>query len=56
MTIVGCRKVNGEEQFRVLNSWGKNWRDGGLCWFTSNYIAWSRTSDLTIISGWNRVK
>jgi hypothetical protein len=54
MVIVGYRTVDGKVQLRVLNSWGKYWRDGGLCWFTEDYITWSRSRDFTIIRGWKR--
>lgn len=56
MAIIGCKKVNGEERFRVLNSWGKYWRDNGKCWLTDEYITWGRTRDLTVISGWERLR
>ena len=56
MTIIGFQEYGSSTRFRVLNSWGKNWRDGGKCWFTEDYIMWSRTRDLTVISGWNRIK
>jgi len=39
MLIVGYRKTDSGYQFRVRNSWGSQWCDGGYCWFTENYIA-----------------
>ncbi len=54
MVIVGYR--DGGDLFRVLNSWGNDWRDGGLCWMTRDYITWSKTTDLTIIRGWERLQ
>lgn len=56
MVIIGYRTVDGETQFRVLNSWGKRWRDGGLCWFKERYITWGKTGDFTIVRGWKRLK
>lgn len=50
LIVVGYRTVEGKIQFRIRNSWGKNWGDNGYCWFTSNYLlgsmidAWSITN------------
>lgn len=55
MVIVGYKRTGGGYLFRVLNSWGKYWRDGGLCWFTEDYIMWEKSSDFTIIRGWRRI-
>lgn len=51
MLIVGYRKVNdGGYQFRIRNSWGKDWCDSGYCWFDSAYLhrsmldAWAITN------------
>ena len=32
MLIVGYDE--GKNSFRIMNSWGKEWRDGGFCWIT----------------------
>jgi len=32
MLVVGYD--DGKNSFRIMNSWGKEWRDGGYCWFT----------------------
>ena len=42
--------------FRVLNSWGRSWRDGGLCWFTEDYLRWAFTYDLWTFEGWQRLQ
>ncbi len=56
MLIVGWTTTgNGKLWFRVLNSWGGWWRDGGLCWLSSDYIEWMHTHDLHVIHGWERV-
>lgn len=34
MTIVG----HTGDRFRVVSSWGKTWRDGGLCWIADRRI------------------
>ena len=39
MLIVGYRKTDSGYQFRVRNSWGSQWCDGGYCWFTESYVA-----------------
>ena len=56
MLIVGYKYMDGQLWFRVLNSWGANWRDHGFCWMSSDYIAWSQTTDLHIIYGWKRLQ
>lgn len=34
------------ERFRVLNSWGTYWGDGGFAWLDGAYLNWPRTQDL----------
>lgn len=46
----------GEVWFRVLNSWGSRWRDGGMCWMSADYMRWHKTTDLHIIYEWERVQ
>lgn len=55
MLIIGWAHFGGKLYFRVLNSWGADWRDGGLCWMSANYIEWVYTQDLHIIHGWERL-
>ncbi len=42
MTIVGYGNYNpdlpSKNYFRVLNSWGPNWANGGFCYFPEEYI------------------
>ena len=56
MLIIGWRRFAGVTYFRVLNSWGREWRDRGLCWMSAEYIASSYTKDLHIVHGWERVR
>lgn len=56
MLIVGWHGNQGGEWFRVLNSWGADWRDGGLCWMHADYLTWAFTHDLHIIHGWERTR
>lgn len=56
MCIVGYDTVAGKTIFRVMNSWGQNWRDDGYCWFTENYMTWENTWDFTIVKGWDLLK
>lgn len=57
MRIIGYRtRPGGAVQFRVSNSWGPRWRDGGRCWFTERYITWVKTRDFTIVRGWKRLR
>jgi len=44
MLIVGY--VDGF--FKVKNSWGSSWREGGYCYFTPEYLAWSQTWDVWV--------
>ena len=46
MVVVGY--VNGK--LKIKNSWGDRWGDGGFCYFTPDYLAWSGTSDLWVAS------
>lgn len=56
MLIIGWAKFEGRLYFRVLNSWGSRWRDGGLCWMSADYIAWAVTRDIHIVHGWRRLE
>jgi len=44
MLIVGY--VDGF--FKVKNSWGSAWREGGYCYFTPEYLAWEKTWDVWV--------
>jgi hypothetical protein len=55
MLIIGYKRTAFGVMFRVLNSWSRWWRDGGLCWLTADYIRWMHTTDLHIIYGWKRL-
>ena len=52
MLIIGWAYFDGKLYYRVLNSWSRFWRDGGLCWMSAEYIRWKETRDLHIIHGW----
>lgn len=52
MLIVGY----GPGYFEVQNSWGTRWRDGGYARLDNDYIAWNRSRDFQIISGWGRLQ
>lgn len=56
MLIIGWMYLDGKLYFRVLNSWGRNWRDGGLCWMSADYIMANYTRDLHVVYGWNRLR
>lgn len=55
MLIIGWQHFGGKLYFRVLNSWGDDWRDDGLCWMSADYMEWVYTQDLHIIYGWERL-
>lgn len=42
--------------FEVLNSWGTDWKDGGFCKLSEDYVRWDLTRDLTILHGWDRLR
>jgi len=48
MLIVGIRYVNGQRQFLIRNSWGKEWGDHGHAWVTEEYITSPETQDLWV--------
>lgn len=50
MLIVGYRKTESGYHFRVRNSWGPFWCDGGYCWFTESYI--SRLNDAWAVTNY----
>jgi len=51
MLLVGYRIFdNGTCHFRIRNSYGADWMDGGYCWFESDYIINRATSSWRIHS------
>ncbi len=44
MVVVGWDGAN----FKVKNSWGTDWGDGGFCLMTPAYIEWDNTTDLWV--------
>jgi hypothetical protein len=56
MTIVGWETRDKRTWYRVLNSWGPDWRDGGLCWMAEDYVTSVNTTDLHVIHGWERLR
>lgn len=41
--------ATGRLEFRVVNSWGRDWGEHGLCWFDVGYFTWRETCDLWIV-------
>lgn len=39
MYVVGYKMVDGQLWFEVVNSWGKGWRNGGMCWLEQGWIS-----------------
>lgn len=56
MLIIGWAERDGVCWFRVLNSWGRKWRDNGLCWIHQDVIESPSADDFHVITGWNRVR
>jgi C1A family cysteine protease len=48
MILTGYKKVNGNYQFKVRNSWGNLWGKNGHCWITDDYLNHYTTSDLWV--------
>jgi len=42
--------ATGRVRFRIANSWGKGWGESGFFWMDVDYLTWSSTSDLWIVS------
>lgn len=53
LVVVGYRVVNGRVQFRIRNSWGEAWGDGGRCWFDQDYMTSAMTSDIWVVTKMN---
>jgi len=50
MAIVGYREMGrGEYEFKVLNSWSTDWREGGFVWFNEELVA-TWLEDLWVVS------
>lgn len=49
MVVVGMKKLpTGKRIFKVRNSWGAGWGEGGYGWFDESYISWANTRDLWV--------
>jgi C1A family cysteine protease len=49
MAVCGYDDTVAKPFFRVVNSWGKDFGDGGFCDFDPSYFTWSETSDMWIV-------
>lgn len=49
MAIVGYRRTKTGTKFRVLNSWGEDWGDGGLWWAKEEVILWTSSTDFIAV-------
>jgi hypothetical protein len=56
MLITGFYYSSDGLLFEIKNSWGSDWRDGGFCYFTEDYIRLPQVRDLTVIEGWKRLQ
>lgn len=43
-------RADGKPSYRNVNSWGASWGDFGLCDIDPEYITWSETSDMWMVS------
>lgn len=56
MLLVGYELIDGYLFYDTLNSWGPNWRNGGLVRLTQDFITWTNSRDFTIVKGWNSLR
>ena len=42
--------------YKVLNSWGDDYKENGYVWFTEQYMQWRSTRDLHILKGWEKIR
>ena len=49
MTACGYDDTLAWPVFKIANSWGKSFGDGGFCYFDPSYLTWSETSDMWIV-------
>lgn len=47
--LVGVQTIAGRMSFRDKNSWGL-WADEGYCWLDQDYITWSETTDIWVMT------
>ena len=48
MAVCGYDDTVAKPFFRVVNSWGKDFGDGGFCYFDATYLTWEQTNDMWI--------
>lgn len=58
MVIIGWMtdETSGKRWYRVLNSWGVDWRNNGCCWMHEDYILSEQTRDLHVVHAWEAVR
>jgi hypothetical protein len=52
--LTGYRTTAGGIEFRVQNSWGADWRDGGCAWLTESFMA--RARDIWVVDTFKAVR
>ena len=51
--LVGVQSIAGRMSFRNKNSWNVGWGDGGYCWLDQDYMTWSGTDDIWVLTRMN---
>jgi len=50
MTVCGYDDTVAKPYFKIANSWGTGYGDGGFCYFSQSYLTWGQTSDMWIVT------
>lgn len=50
MLVVGVRKAGERRQFCWRNSWGTSWADNGHVWVDEDFMTWTQTKDLWVLT------
>lgn len=48
MAVCGYDDTLARPVFKIANSWGKDFGDGGFCYFDPSYLTWEQTNDMWI--------
>lgn len=49
MTACGYDDTAAKPFFKIVNSWGQNFGDGGFCYFAPSYLTWDQVEDMWLV-------